>query len=381
MWTSESYVSLRECPHTVPHCKKWGTRQTVRVHQQMRDLWHEMISPIKWSDTVLSGNWSTRSSTSSAGSDWWRSRNLSHPLPVSSEDKPPSLSSVCASNRLVWRDVVCVCVFGFFCSAACGADAARSWARKSPSGVRRPIRALITLQHPASRRRTCSPLSLDPHTLPPAWQEDGTVHSASCTRTEGVTHRLAAGLLNSSCRLTWASCFYFCAWSWSGSAGNTKVGKSGGPRRRRRTSQARKYCKPFFLLFVLNWDVDRRKMWYYTHPAGAKGQSLAFICGGFLWELTTVQQSSWHQTAASHVWPGGSFADFLSSCSRTLRMSTFACDVRMSKSCFYRVPIETEITNTSLHTVRTRTGPSAGGASAKKSHPCWCCVRGTKVPD
>lgn len=39
-------------------------------------------------------------------------------------------------------------------------------------------------------------------------QEDGTVHRASCTRSESVTDRLAAGLLNSPCRVTLGFCFY-----------------------------------------------------------------------------------------------------------------------------------------------------------------------------
>lgn len=90
-----------------------------------------------------------------------------------------------------------------------------------------------------------------PHSSSCLWQEDGTVHRASCTRTEGVTDRLAAGLLKSSWRVTHGFCSYFCAWSWSGSAGNTKVGKSAGPRRRRLTSQARKYWAEPFLFFNL----------------------------------------------------------------------------------------------------------------------------------
>ena len=85
-------------------------------------------------------------------------------------------------------------------------------------------------------------------------QEDGTVHRASCTRSESVTDRLAAGLLNSPCRVTLGFCFYCSAWSWSGSAGNTRIGKSGGPRRRRRTSRARKYEKNI-LSFYLGSNV------------------------------------------------------------------------------------------------------------------------------
>lgn len=152
------------------------------------------------------------------------------------EDKLPSLCAVSASKRLIRRDM---CLLQ---RAACGADAARSWARKSPSGVWKPIRALVRLYHPVSLCKAAGALvHYSPSTLTSSfclWQEDGTVHRPSCTRTEGVTDRLAAGLLNSSCRITPGFWFYFCVWFWSVSAGNTKVGKSGGLRRRRLTSQA-----------------------------------------------------------------------------------------------------------------------------------------------
>lgn len=75
------------------------------------------------------------------------------------------------------------------------ADAARCRA-----GVGRPIRTLVRLQHPS-----LSPGALVHHsaslspTLPPCLRkEDGTVHSASCTRTRGVSERLAAGRLKST---------------------------------------------------------------------------------------------------------------------------------------------------------------------------------------
>lgn len=74
------------------------------------------------------------------------------------------------------------------------ADAARCRA-----GVWRPIRTLIRLQHPSlspahlfTTARLFLPLS------PCLRQEDGTVHSASCTRTRGVSERLAAGRLKST---------------------------------------------------------------------------------------------------------------------------------------------------------------------------------------
>lgn len=120
---------------------------------------------------------------------------------------------------------------------------------KPPSRVWRPIRALIRPQHPVSLLSR-APLSPAPSPPPDSalsscrlWQEDGTAHSANRTRTPGGTYRLSAGLLNSLCPVTPGSCSFSCAWSWSGSAGNTEVGKSAGPRRRRRTNRERKYRK------------------------------------------------------------------------------------------------------------------------------------------
>lgn len=89
--------------------------------------------------------------------------------------------------------------------------------------------------------------------LLPLWKEDGTVHSASCTRTKVVTDRLAAGILNSSCRVTPGFCCCSSVWCWSGSAGSTKVGKSDGPRRRRRTSSASKCVRPALHLIVIDY--------------------------------------------------------------------------------------------------------------------------------
>lgn len=75
----------------------------------------------------------------------------------------------------------------------CWCCALPSWSRKTNQNA---------CQTPASvslPRRTCSPQRVSfSHSPPCLRKEDGTVHSASCTRTRGVSERLAAGRLKST---------------------------------------------------------------------------------------------------------------------------------------------------------------------------------------
>lgn len=113
-------------------------------------------------------------------------------------------------------------------------------AHQTPPSLSLPLAPSLPLSPRKALVRARSPSHSS--SLPRLRQEDGTAHSAPRTGTEGVAHRLAAGLLNSPpCPVTRGSRWCCCAWWLSGSAGGTEAGKSGGPRRRTLTSPAGGY--------------------------------------------------------------------------------------------------------------------------------------------